>query len=261
MLKCPWIHRACWVFSIAFFLFMASSGNAAAYGGYDLGYGYSDYGYYGNYGFSAHYGGHGDIGTAGYVILGLFSAVLLSQLLSSDDYGTRGIYQRSPAYQPTYQRPVQTVTYAPYRGPVYSYGSHEGWDALTQRNISKAMDIFAVQSQQDLYSGIPRVGFAIATAANGELDRGIRSMRKALRIDPAALDYIRLNDALDELIYFMNEDYKLALQDNEDKVDLSIMISALSYLQQDYATANDTIADSDQSESANNLRKLIEKVK
>ena len=257
MLKYPWSHRTCRVFSIAFFLFMAGSGNAAAHGGYNLGYGYSDYGYRGHYGFSAGYSSHGDIGTAGYVILGLFGAALLSQILSYDDYRTRGVYQRSPPYQPTYQRPARPVTYVPYRGPVISYGSHEGWDALTERNISKAIDIFAVQSQQDLNSGIPKVGFAIAAAANGELDRGIRTMRKAVSIDPAALDYIQLNDELAKMIYFMNEDYKLALQDNEDQVDLSFMIAALSYLQQDYATANDVIADSDRSQSADNLRKLL----
>ncbi|MBI4006789.1 MAG: hypothetical protein HY356_08970 [Gammaproteobacteria bacterium] len=257
MQKGTWIHHACRAFSVALFLFIAGSGNAVAYGGYQLGYGYHDYGYHGHYGFSAHYSSHGDIGTAGYVILGLFGAVLLSHILSSDDYRYRGVYHRSPAYQPAYQRIAKPVTYIPYRGPDYSYGSHEGWDALTERNISKAIDIFAVQSQQDLYSGIPRVGFAIAAAANGELDRGISAMRKAVSMDPAAMNYIQLNKELDEMIYFMNEDYKLALQDNESQFDLSFMVAALSYLQRDYATANDALAESDRSQSADNLRKLL----
>jgi hypothetical protein len=39
------------------------------------------------------------------------------------------------------------------------------------------------------------------------------------------------------------------------------MVAALSYLQQDYATANEVMAKSDQSQSANNLRELIDKVK
>jgi len=257
MLNNSWIYRIGRAFSVSCFLFMASSGNAAAYSSYHFGYGVQNYGYHGHYGISAHYSSHGGIGTAGYVILGLFGAALLTHILNSDNYRHRGAYRRSPPYQPsvTNNRPGPPVRYS---APAYRYGVHEGWDALSRGNARFALDIFAIQSQENMGSGIPRVGFALAAAANGELDRGARTMRKALSIDPDALNTIQVIDELRLTIDLLTEEYTAAIQNGDPDFDNSFMLATLSYLKQDYAAAGDMIASADQSQSANNLRNALD---
>jgi len=202
--------RAFKVFSISLLLFFASTGNAVAYGGHGYHYGYGHgYGYHG-YG---HYSHHGHIGTAGYVFIGILGIAILSHILHNDNYGYRH-YRESYSYkQPKIYRPSthpgqisvydKTIT-----KPVYSYSNNEGWDWLAKGNADYALDIFAIQSQQNLNSGIPKVGFAIAAATNGEMDRATRAMRKAIRVDAAALDKININN-IKPTIEVLSENYKL----------------------------------------------------
>lgn len=259
MHKYPWLRHACRVFCTGVFLFMAGSGNALAYGGYGIGHGYHHGHHGGHYGVHASYSSHGHDNTAAYVILGLFGAVLLSHLLHQEEYRYRGTYRRSPSYQPTvtYNRPAPPVSRVS-RGPAYSYGSDEGWDQLAEGNTRHALDVFAVQSQQHLDSGLPRVGFALAAAAKGELDRGTRAMRKAISIDPYALNAIPDNEELGPTIDLLTKKYRTGLAERNSDPDNSFMVATLAYLNQDYAAAGDALADSDRSHSASNLRKLIE---
>src|SRR5690606_20406920 len=186
----------------------------------------------------------------------LFGAVLLSHLLSNRDDRYRGVYQRSHAYQQPviYQPPALPVRHS---APVYKYGSHEGWNALSGGNAGFALDIFAIQSQEDMGNGVPRIGFALAAAANAELDRGARAMRKALSIDPWALNDIHITNELRLMIDMLAEEYTAALQHKGQGLDYSFMAATLSYLKQDYSTASEMIPDSDQSQSASNLRQIL----
>jgi hypothetical protein len=255
--KYRWVLRACQIFFVSFFLFVANPGYAGSYGGHHYGYGYSHHG---------HYSHHGNYETLGYVLLGLVGVVVLANLLSSDNYyGHKGYrnpyaYQAPKSYNTPSRIPVYPSSYNRNVGkPVYPYGDKEGWDSLARGNTRHALDIFAVQSLQDLNSGIPKVGFALAAAANGEMDRGIRAMRKAIRSDPASLNKVIINKNIEPTIESLYEDYKLALQNEEGHSDKSFMVATLSYLKQDYATANNVISENDRSQSANNLRKLIDK--
>lgn len=256
MQKISCLYRISRAFSIAGILFISGSGNVMAYGGYHFGHGYHHYGHHGHYGLSAHYSSHGGIGTAGYVILGLFGAVLLSQLFNRNNYQHHGTYQRSyPVQRPvTNYQPVPPVK---QYSPIYHYGSHEGWNALSGGNAGFALDIFAIQSQEDMGNGVPRVGFALAAAANGELDRGARAMRKALSIDPYALNDIQVTDELRLMIDMLAEEYTAALQHKDQDFDYSFMVATLSYLKQDFSTASEVITNADQSQSANNLRQIL----
>ncbi len=261
--------RAFKLFSVSILLFVTSPNYAMAYGshGYHFGYGHG----YGHYGYSynahhGHYSHHGHIGTAGYVFLGILGVAVLSQILNNDNYRYRH-YRRPYSYnQPTYRQS------RPYNPPtrsgrvstnnksraktIYDYSDNEGWDWLAKGNADYALDIFAIQSQQNLNSGIPKVGFAIAAAANNEMDRATRAMRKAIRIDADALDKININN-IKPIIDTLTENYKLL--SNKNNTNNAFMVAVLSYLNQDYSTANNLIAENDKSQSANNLRKLIVK--
>lgn len=258
--------RALKAFSISLLLFIASPNYAVAYGGHGYNYGYG-YGHsYGHHGYRGHYSHHGHIGTAGYVFLGILGVAVLSQILDNNNYRDRH-YRKPYSYnQPTYKqsRPYKPPTQPRHisidkksiANPVYAYSDNEGWDWLAKGNANYALDIFAIQSQQNLNSGIPKVGFAIAAATNGDTDRATRAMRKAIRVDASALDKININN-IKPTIETISENYKLIL--NKNNIDNAFMVAVLSYLKQDYATANDLIAESDKSQSANNLRELIVK--
>ena len=83
-------------------------------------------------------------------------------------------------------------------------------------------------------------------------------MRKAIRVDAAALDKININN-IESTIETLSKNYQLILNNNKNNIDNAFMVAVFSYLKQDYATANDLIAESDKSQSANNLRELIVK--
>jgi len=260
--------RALKAFSISLLLFIASPNYAVAYGGHGYNYGYG-YGHsYGHHGYRGHYSHHGDIGTAGYVFLGILGVAVLSQILDNNNYRDRH-YRKPYSYnQPTYKqsRPQKPPTQPRHISiddksksiPVYSYSDNEGWDSLAKGNENYALDIFAIQSQQNLNSGIPKVGFSIAAAANGDTDRATRAMRKAIRVDAAALDKININN-IESTIETLSKNYTLKLNNNKNNIDDAFMAAVLSYLKQDFKTANSLIADNDKSQSANNLRELIVK--
>ena len=262
--------RAFKLFSVSILLFIASPNYAIAYGGHGHGshYGssYGHYGYYGHHGYGIHYSHHGHIGTAGYVFLGILGVAVLSHILNNDNYGDRH-YRKPYSYnQPTYRqsRPYKTPAHSERVStnnksrakPVYSYSNNEGWDWLAKGHADYALDIFAIQSQQNLNSGIPRVGFAIAAATNGEMNRATRAMRKAIRVDADALDKINIIN-IKLTIETLTENYQSISNNNINNTDNAFMVSVFSYLQQDYSAANKLIAGNDQSQSANNLRKLI----
>jgi hypothetical protein len=266
------IRRTLQLFFISLLFFTGTHNNAVAYGGhgYHHGYGHSYNGYrhYGHrgYGYSAYYSDHGDIGTAGYVFLGILGVAVLSLILDNDNDRDRYTHKSNTYKQPTYnqsrsytlQTQPRQVSIDEESKPVYIYSDNEGWDWLAKGNASYALDIFAIQSQQNMNSGIPKVGFAIAAATIGETDRATRAMRKAIRLDATALDMININN-IRSRIETLSEDYKLMLNNNKKNPDNSFMLATLSYLQQDYATAGILIAEDDHSQSANNLRELVAK--
>ncbi len=212
------------------------------------------YGHYGHYGVSAHVSGD-----AAYVVLGILGAALLTHIFTNNKSAYKDTNPKTYSTTP----PVKVVTRAPvkYRTPDkktiyhYNYNENEGWVRLAKGNADYALDIFAVQSQQNLNSGKPKVGFAIAAATMGEKERANRAMRKAVRIDANALNSVDIN-TIEPTIKQLTESYQ-SNKNNTIDTDTSFMMATLSYLKQDYATANTLIAENDQSQSANNLRELL----
>ena len=269
--KHPKLFQLIHIFSIVCLVFVSPASNATYYGGpyYKHHYGYYGYPYYRPYyrhyyghhhdRYNAHFGVHSYVsGDAALIVLGVLGAAVLAHVLTNDSTHYRNTYPKTYPYTP----PVKVFTPAPakYQKPVttkvYSYKENEGWDWLAKGNAGYALDIFAIQSQQNLNSGKPKVGFAISAAAMGEKDRAIRAMRKAVRIDADALDSIDIN-TVQATVEKLTEDYQTNINHNPVDTDNAFMAATLSYLQRDYVTANTLIAENDQSQSANNLRELL----
>ncbi len=256
--------------SISIVLFFAPPNLAFAYGGHhSYGYGYSTGYSYGHghrsYGHHGHYRSHGHIGTAGYVLLGVLSFAVITSVLNNNNndykpYRKSHAYNRDVYKQPRpYIPPAQSrniVIEKPATKRVYVYGGDAGWNWLGKGNADYALDIFAVQTQQNLNSGIPKIGFALAAASNGEIDRATRAMRKAVRMDAVALDAINTSQ-IESTLAIMSEKYQQNLSSHQNNTDTAFMLATLAYMQHDYATASVIISRNDHSQSAVNLRKLI----
>lgn len=250
--------------SISLLLFIASPNHAFAYGGHH-GYSYGhSYGHHGH-GRHGHYSHHGGIGVAGYVLLGVLSFAVITSVLNNNNDNYKP-YRKSRTYnQPVYRQPTPYIPPAsrkniliekPVTKTVYVYSEDAGWDWLVKGNADYALDIFAVQTQQNLNSGIPKIGFALAVASNGEMERATRAMRKAVRIDAAALDIINSRQ-IESTLADISENYRQSLSNHQSNPDTAFMLATLAYLQKDYTSARKIILENDHSQSANNLRKLI----
>ena len=261
------ITRLIQVFCIFSFVFISQPSYAAYYGGhhhYRPYYGYHSYPYhrpYYNYhrGYHGHYGVGAHVrGDAAYVVLGVLGVALLAHIFTNNKSESKESYPKSYPHKP----PVKVVTQKPvkYQKPknrtYYRYSENQGWEMLAKGNADTALDIFAVQSQQTLNSGKPKVGFAIAAATVGANDRAIRAMRKAVRIDVNALNNIDIHP-IKHTIKELSANYQAKLNNNINDKNTAFMMATLFYLEQDYDKAKALIAKNDQSQSANNLRALL----
>lgn len=233
---------------------------ATAYGGFYNGYQYRQYyrpyGHYGGYA-GYHYSDHGD--AVGYLILGLIGGAILTNILTNDNHNHRYYPQRATYFPERYQRSTLPATSNTVTGERdYHYGNQEGWDKLAKGDAGHALDIFAVQSQQQLHNGVPRIGFALAAAAIGDRDRGMRAMRKAVSMDPNALQNLTLNPDVFATIDFLQGEYSRAIQSDNNNTDDAFMLATLSVMKNDFATAQELMNNTDTSNSAKNLRELLE---
>lgn len=257
-------------FVIACFTFVSHNTNATYYGGhrYNSYYGHHGYpyhrSYYGNH-YNYHRGYHRRYGAGAYVggdaaliVLGVLGVALLAHTLT-DNSQSKDTYPKSyPSRTPAKKVIPVTVNYSKSNNKkVYRYNANAGWKNIAKNNANTALDIFAVQSQQDLTSGTPKIGFAIAAAMLGNKRRAIHAMRKAIRIDANALNEIdsyEINHTIKNLI----EDYQSDINNTSKNDDTAFMVAALSYLDQDYAKATTIMSEQDKKQSTLNLRELLE---
>ena len=210
-----------------------------------------------------HHDYHVGIGTdAALVVLGVLGVAALVAMLDNsyerDRYYSRAY--RLPRSKPAY-RPFRSPGYAPatvkvQKRPVYDYPDNAGWDRLTMGRSEYAMDIFAIQSQQQPDNGLPRLGFALAAAKQGETARAARAMRRAVRLDADALDRLPVNRKLKTTLADLSADNPPGIPDADPN--RAFLLATLFYLQEDYTSARRQLATNDTSASARALRRLIQ---
>jgi hypothetical protein len=139
-----------------------------------------------------------------------------------------------------------------------------GWQLLAQNRASEALSFFAGQAGLYQNDGVPKVGYALSTAMQGDLDRAAWAMRRAFRIDPSSLHYIYIEQSLRISINNLIAEYnsRLNYSDGYGHSDPAFMIAALYYLLHDENAARKAIEEAidkagDNSQSAQNLYNLV----
>lgn len=229
------------------------------YPGLGHAYGGRHHGYYGQYGYRHHgyyrhyrhhyYGGHSYFPGRYY-------------RRNRYDYPRRRYSKFRKSYY--FSAPVYTQLNNNYAGQILSAQNvgidSSAWQILKQGQYSKALTLFAQEAQSYPNSGVPKVGYALATASGGDLDRGIWAMRRAFRIDPDSLHYLQFDEKGHAVIDNLIRQYSST--GNGAEVDQAFMISALYYLKHDYITAKKSIASvqhyTGKRSSYANLQRLID---
>lgn len=173
-------------------------------------------------------------------------------------YGYRGsYYSGSPAYS-GYRAVEDKYPVKPV--PVYGIDS-SGWGLLSRGQVQAALDIFSSEARNYPAAGIPKAGYALAAAASGDLTKGVLAMRDAFRIDPDALQYLKLDEKLLSLVDVLIEKYEYLLQPGNRYPDEAFMVSALNYLKGDFIAAHhalgQALAYGDKSPELGNLHRLV----
>jgi len=207
-------------------------------------YGYSRYGGYrgGSYGYrSGRYGGYRG-GSYGYRSGG-YGGRYYSPRYGYGYGSTYGGYSASPRYYgysyPRYQTPYYGGGYA-YSGPRYGslpnnsrpynaqpvpptggyapaapYSTNRpvrssGWSLLAEGRYPSAAAAFGQQAQLGPQAGEPKVGYALAAAAAGDLETGLWAMRRACRLDPRSMETIALDANTQPVVEGLVSRYEVA---------------------------------------------------
>ena len=140
-------------------------------------------------------------------------------------------------------------------------GYANGWNLLRTGRPAEAADVFGQLAQENPAKGNPKIGYAVAAAELGDLDKGIWSMRRALRSDPEALRYVAVDDQLRPKVERVVRRYEQSPRYQREDPGGSFMLAALYYLMGDLDAAQGAIkrnlSSDDTSTSAENLKRLI----
>jgi len=243
-------------------------GHHAYYGGHYGGYYGGHHAYYG--GHHAYYGGHhggyygGHYGGYGWGYLGS---------LYYGGYPYRGYGSSGPYYGYSSAPPRRSSPASVYRGesnaaPRSTGGASRetgpggGWARLADGQYVAALSIFATAATRQPKSGGPKVGYALSAAGAGDLRRGIWAMRRALRIDPHAIHYVRIDAVLRPRIERLIVGYQTKADRISRGSDAAFMRASLYYLLGNAKSARGqvdlSVAAGDRRSSTVNLERLID---
>jgi len=241
--------------SVAIALLLISA--PAQAGGY-LHFGYSHYG--GHYGF-----GHTEAYGYSHPYYGLHNYYGYGHGYGHHSYGYGYPIYRHHGYGYARQYGDDYSSSADYRNQNYerrNNNSGNGWTLLGNNQASAALTDFGKQAQASPSKGGPKVGYALASAQLGRLDKGVWAMRRALRIDPRALHYVTLDTRLDAKVEYIIRQYEKQLAYSRRDSDAAFMLASLHYLRRNLEAARSNIDQAMQARhihtSTKNLLSLID---
>ncbi len=146
-------------------------------------------------------------------------------------------------------------------GPRPGRRSAVAWSLLGDGRYFEALRHFARQAGLYPQDGNPKLGYAIAAAAAGDLPRGAKAMRRVLRTDPAALRDLSVDQELRPLVRRLTSLYLWRLERHADDQDAAVMLCGLFYLlrhEQSTQYAIDLVIGSGETgPAADNLQQLM----
>ena len=178
------------------------------------------YGFHG-YGFRPHYRPH-----YAYRSYGTYHGGLLHGLLSVPGAMVGALLGHRHYRDSTASASSVTTTTT----PTAAAADRGGWASLADGHYARALAAFADETSSQPNQGRPKVGYALAAAAGGDLVRGVWAMRRALRVDPDAMHYVTVDGALRLRIEQLIASYIENPDDAIDDAEATFMLASLYYL-------------------------------
>ena len=223
-------------------------------------------GYYGHHGHGGHSYGYG-YGRGGHGYRGGYGYSRSYRAYPYYGYGYSRPYYRSRAYDYSYREPVvvRSVPSHDYPDSASSatvVADQAAWDRLAEGQHASALSQFADAAQRHPDTGLPKLGYALASAANGDHERAVWAMRRALAADADALHYAPLNERSRALVDTLAARYADGTVAEVGASDAAFMAAALHYIRHDNAAAARQIGlameNGDRSGSASRLEEMIQ---
>ena len=137
----------------------------------------------------------------------------------------------------------------------------QGWTLLAGGNSAAALSAFSAEATANPNKGEPKVGYALSSAAGGDLSTGVWAMRRACRVDPNAMHYVHLNEQLQSCVGQLADRYQSIVDRSPNNRESTFMLASLHYLLGDMQSAqaeiNLAVQYGDRDQSTTNLRRLI----
>lgn len=131
------------------------------------------------------------------------------------------------------------------------------WLLLEAGRADRALAYFSSQANADLNDGVPKVGYALSAALNGDHKLALWAMRRAFGIDPQGAMRSPMTDGIRKRVENLAARYGRA----EVNADWSFMLASCRLLLGETELAklaiDDAIALGDESESASNVLSLV----
>ncbi|MDX8412378.1 MAG: hypothetical protein R8K46_10995 [Mariprofundaceae bacterium] len=186
-------------------------------------------------------------------------------------YGYSNHYYGRHSHYPAYGYSRHNYRYHPerrsYSVPASAYQQdsavtiEHGWTQLRNKHPSEALTTFGRLAEASPSKGLPKVGYALASAELGRLGKAAWAMRRALRIDPDSFHYVALDKQLNSSVAGIIQQYEKKLAYDAKDQESAFMLASLHYLlgHMDAAHVNidQAILAHDESSSTRNLKRLI----
>jgi hypothetical protein len=159
-----------------------------------------------------------------------------------------------------------------YRQPIYrpvlrnqgyrrNYNHTESaWEILAEGQTRLALRQFAIDAQAYPKAGLPKIGYALSSAASGKMKQSTEAMRRAFKIDSESLYYQQYDLRLHPMIHQVRSKFQHKLKRRGRETDAAFMVAALSYMIGDYSSTYYALKrahkDGDRSRSYKNLMGL-----
>lgn len=108
-----------------------------------------------------------------------------------------------------------------------------GWTYLAKGQPVNAKTAFVDDISAGGSPGIARVGFALASADNGELDRGVWAMRRAFAADKDMAASLMMDEEMSEIVARVTRLYEQRMEDKGTNSEDAFMLAAMYQLQGD----------------------------
>jgi hypothetical protein len=144
---------------------------------------------------------------------------------------------------------------------VSAYYSENSWDLLARGQIRLARNQFAADAETYPKAAIPKLGYALSSAASGKTHQSVDAMRRAFAIDSESLRYYRFDQRFYPMISQLRSKYQTSLNRHNRQKDTAFLLASFSFLSGDNITAVNAIErakrDGDRSRSAKYLEEFI----